>query len=473
MVAGIAAEMGWDDAAKGLALSSFFYGYAPCHFLNSWLSWRFGPRRILTCAALVQGALALSFPSIVRCGTLFPVLLTRLLMGCTQAALNPCLMQLIGAWLPPNEASRGYGIICCGDSAGAALAFVLTPQLMHSYGWPATFYATGGASVAWACLAFRWLYDAPARHPRLVAAERGWLAGELRASATGMARGGGRVPWRALFCRTQVLCLPLVIFCTAWGWYVFLTFLPQYLHNQLNFNLNASGGVALLPYTSHLLGQLGAGVVADRMLEARHFTPTTVRRLFHSAGALGAAALLLGTAYARSAPVAVALITGSNFMFGLCAAGALVVPTSLSACHAGLLGGTAFGLGNMAGIVAPLVTGWVLESGHCPHDTKGRLPPITPTCRAAWEMVFLTSAGAFASAALIFTVFGSAEPLTGLGGAVMENMDGCRREAEEADAGARWTDPMALSDPVPLMINASIGHGGPAHVETGSSSRSP
>lgn len=77
----------------------------------------------------------------------------------------------------------------------------------------------------------------------------------------------------------------------------------------------------------------------------------------------------------------------------------------LSDEFAGILGGLANGFGNLAGAVAPAVTGAILALGGCPKGDA----PIGPACHSAWIWAFLVSAIGSVLAAVVFLVFGSAE----------------------------------------------------------------
>ena len=70
-------------------------------------------------------------------------------------------------------------------------------------------------------------------------------------------------------------------------------------------------------------------------------------------------------------------------------------------------------VGNIAGILAPVVTGVELQKGGCPVDTPPTNastpppPPISAGCRDAWAAVWSISAGWLVAGALIFTAFAS------------------------------------------------------------------
>lgn len=238
---GIAAELGWDNSTKGTVLSSFFYSYTFVQLVTGWLAVRFGPRCVLCTAFAGQGALSLAFPQIAKSGSLPLVLAARILLGCFQAAFIPSQMQLCAAWLAPAELSRGYAFSDAGSSVGAAIALGLTPLLMKSYGWPSAFYASGALSILWMSAAFHSLsngpsVDTPGQRLHILENEAAALSERSTQRSTQQSKAAA-TPWRALLCNASVLCLPICFFAGNYGWYVFLTFLPQYIHNQLGLDL--------------------------------------------------------------------------------------------------------------------------------------------------------------------------------------------------------------------------------------------
>ena len=77
--------------------------------------------------------------------------------------------------------------------------------------------------------------------------------------------------------------------------------------------------------------------------------------------------------------------------FGSLSSGAWVTPMVLSVRYAGLLEGVINGFGNAAGIVAPLLTGVLLDGGECPRDDAPK-QPISSSCHRAWLLVFFLAA---------------------------------------------------------------------------------
>jgi len=214
---GIAAEMGWSDTQKGLVLSSFFYGYVLAHSPMGWLVVRYGARRIQFCGYAAQALLALSFPTIVRSGSISAVFITRVLLGVAQATQVPSMIHLLAAWLPTSEQTGGMAIADCGGALGAATTLATAPLLMK-FGWPTVFYTSAGLSTAWLLLALRWLHNSPAVSPRVGAREARYLRTQRKFSTPPPTARRQRTPWRALFCNAQVLCMLPAFFAINYPW---------------------------------------------------------------------------------------------------------------------------------------------------------------------------------------------------------------------------------------------------------------
>ena len=418
---GIAAEMGWDDADKGLALSAFFYGYV-LQFVPGWLTVRFGPRRVLATALLVQAALTFALPMCIRTRSLAVVMWARALDGVMQGAFYPSLSQTIPQWYDGRGRSRAYAIADCGNSVGAVIAMVLAPQIMQTWGWPRVFEVGAMASLAIAlgvaCLLPGQLASGGGVSVQVDASAVRTLAGVTDDEPNAATACRTPLSARAILCRRKVLLLGPVFFCETYAWYVFLTFLPLYCSNQLGFSPMHSGVAAALPYVALVIGQNGWATLADglisrsisrRPLRAR----THVRKLFEIAGG-GSCALLLGFLAlgggTLSSDEVVAVVTSANFAYSASGGGgARLLPLDEYPGVEGLVMGYANAVGNTAGILAPLVTGELLQQAGCPQDrpaANGSLPfappHISPACREAWTAVWGLSAGWLAAGVLLF-----------------------------------------------------------------------
>ena len=152
-------EYGWSDSEMGVALSSFFYGYATMQIPSGWLSARFGGKRVLAVCVALWSMFTIVTPLAVKVsfGTL---LAARVGMGLAEAASMPCVHSIIGAWFPPSEVSFAISFSTSGQAVGTIIALVSSP--MVSWYWPFVFYFYGIIGLVWTCL----LYTSPSPRDR-------------------------------------------------------------------------------------------------------------------------------------------------------------------------------------------------------------------------------------------------------------------------------------------------------------------
>ena len=70
--------------------------------------------------------------------------------------------------------------------------------------------------------------------------------------------------------------------------------------------------------------------------------------------------------------------------------------------------------GNIAGIVAPALTGVLLDQGHCPKasaNTTAAPEEVLPSCQAAWDKVFLIAVAVSVAGTLAYIVVGGWHPV--------------------------------------------------------------
>lgn len=465
---GIAAQNGWGDAEKGLALSAFFYGYI-CQWAVGMLMARIGARRTLVASMALQACLSLAFPWCS--GSLALVMVARALDGVLQGAFYPALGMTTAAWFDGGSRGRAYAAADCGNSVGAVLAMTGTPLLMASGGWPLTFVVGGCASALVAVAAAAFIRDRPpppvgvvaedddALHaaPRTapivadgvqadrVGGDGGALSrthvGPLAATGRPLAEvsgtrackqrtlvSSGRGAWTAVLCSRNVLFLCPTFFCETYTWYVFLTFLPLYCEHMLGFSLVHGGSIAAAPYLACVIGVNMWAALADCCIRNRTLRPGSVRKLFCAIGLLAPSAMLALLAapavfhdIVLSRAAVVAIIISANFVYSANGGGG-ARPAALEMAPpevTGVIIGFANAFGNVAGIVAPILTGWMLQRGACPLDHRTNASStanaeqhapshtassvaISPECTEAWAGVWATSAALLALGATLF-----------------------------------------------------------------------
>jgi ACS family sodium-dependent inorganic phosphate cotransporter len=225
----------------------------------------------------------------------------------------------------------------------------------------------------------------PEEHPTISAAELAYIQHGLVQTAPVEA-----VPWRRFFSSRVFWALLVGQFCTLWTWYMLLTWLPIYLVQARGFSLEEMGVYAMVPYLAMLLAANGAGWAADGLIR-RGVNITLVRKGFQSLCFVGSAGCLLLLAATTSQGLALLYITLGLGAVATSAAGFLVNHLDIGPRYAGVLMGITNTVGTIPGILAPVITGFIVQ-------VTGR-----------WELVFYLAAGISGVGGLIWLLFATGE----------------------------------------------------------------
>ena len=173
-------------------------------------------------------------------------------------------------------------------------------------------------------------------------------------------------PWAEIFACRPLWSVALCHFCVLWAQYLLISWLPTYFTQQVGLELGDSGLALLLPYLSPLVLTPTGGLVADALVR-RGVRVGVVRKAMVTLTLLGpAAAFGCLVANPRPSPVVATLLsTIAVGMLGFGDSGYWAAYVDLSPRYAGLLLGVGNTLGNFAGILVNLSTGFVLDACKC------------------------------------------------------------------------------------------------------------
>ena len=459
-------RFGWSEPTKGMVLSSFFWGYVPGQIPGAMLAQRFGGKAVLGAGIAATAVLTLAIPLcaaslpllyVLRAlmgfgeAVTYPaanVLYTRWMPAAERAALTAFANG--GAYLGTAAAfplageliARRRANATAPGAAGAAGAAAGAGGMSTS--WPLVFYVFGAVGCAW-CVAWWALAasspeecagmraeelayvqatrDADADALRLSKAAAAVVRGEEEGDegqgeqgvegAGGDEEGGGGTagaappvrksaspPWRAFLTHRAAWALYLNHGAANWGAYTLMTFLPDYMDRVLHYDTRRSGALTCLPYLLMFASTVAAGTLSDAM--ARR---TTVRRarivVLCGSYWLSAGSLLL-ISHLRSAPAAVACLTFTIGVSGAAAAAINCNYLDVSPHYAGQMYGVGNSLANVAGIVTPIVTGYILGGDGATAGAE------------QWQLVFQISAGFYLAASAVWLLFMEGRPVAAL-----------------------------------------------------------
>ncbi len=338
----ISTELNFSPAAQGVLLSGFFWSYALMQIPIGWAVDRFNAKWIYA-GAFALWSMACGFTGFAESFAVLVV--TRIVLGIGESAYFPASTKIVTQLFPPKERGFPSGLFECGTAYGAAIGSILTAYLISQYGWRTMFMVIGFVALLWL---IPWSLFVPSRRE---------LSPEAAPGPKPSVPSGSRK--RVITINRNLLGICAGLFFYNYRWYLLLTWLPSYLVNTRNMSIVSAGIWASLPHWLYATLQPVGGRLGDILIR-RGFEDTKVRKGLIVVGFLFGL-LILPVPLVKSVPVAIALLTASSLV-GISVANMLVIQqTCAPRKEVGIWAGAMNFSGNVAGIIAPLVTGFLVE----------------------------------------------------------------------------------------------------------------
>ena len=346
----IQADLGLSKAQLGIALSAFALPYALLQVFGGWLGDRIGARRTMTWLAVIWAVATVATGLAVGLATLVGA---RLLLGLGESAAFPSATQAMSRWLPAELRAMGQGIVHAASRLGNAVAPLVVGALIALGDWRLSFWVLGGLSLVWAVVWLRFYRDVPREHPRTTPVELAELPDGGAAPATRQA-----TPWRAMF--PALLPVLVVDFCYGWLLWIYLTWLPSLFKDEFGLKLGQFALYTSLVLLAGVVGDLAGGRLSDELLRRRD--PVLARRLPLVVGLTGSLLCLAPTLVVHSLTATTISLALAFFFLELTNSTIWALPMDIAPEHAGAASGlvnTGFGI---AGVISPVVVGFVLDA---------------------------------------------------------------------------------------------------------------
>jgi ACS family sodium-dependent inorganic phosphate cotransporter len=347
-------QFGWSQTLKGLVLSSFFVGYMLFMVVSGWLAREFGGKRVLAVSVIAWSLFTLLTPwaATVSIGALIAA---RIGLGIGEAAVMPATFELFGRWVPANERSRAVTRFLSGIPIGQVVGFMLTGWLTSRYGWPTSFYVFGAIGFVWTALWLVRVRNDPADDPRITAAESHLLQAANEHSEKEALRPASELMWKA-----PVLAIFIAHFCSNWGLYFLLAWLPSYFRDAMGLSFGNAGLYSAAPWLTAFVVGNATAVLADRMI-ARGVAVAFVRKLSLGTGLLGFATFLLLVHDVHSPTLALTLVCAATGSLSISWSSFAANLLDIAPRHCAVLMGMSNTLATIPGVAGVAITGWLLD----------------------------------------------------------------------------------------------------------------
>jgi MFS family permease len=337
----IAEAFGISPIGMGYLLSCFSWTYVLCLIPWGMATDRVGIRPVSQIGIVIWSAATMLTGF---AGGVMSMAAARLVMGGAEASAFPAAGRAVREWVPQESYGFANMLVVSGGYAGPAIGAVLFGWLAESFGWRAAFVVLGVFGFLWALAAMVWFRRPEDASPERPAAVKGERAGAFRELAASPSMWG-------LFL-TQGACV--------YSHYLFLTWLPSYLQVTRHLSILKTGMLSAVPFALTVVCSLIVARASDRLLHD-NTRQSGARRWMVAAMLLVSSAVLLtplvGATWLVLLLVTVSL-TGTSAATGLNSA--LLADLLASPENAGTATGILVVGGNVFGLLAPIVTGYVI-----------------------------------------------------------------------------------------------------------------
>ncbi|MDR5759063.1 MFS transporter [Caballeronia sp. LZ035] len=354
-------DLHFTHAQMGVVFSSFFVGYALFNFVGGVLSDKIGAKKVFGGAmgiwSLFCGATALA-------SSLASLIVLRVLFGMGEGPFSSSNSKMINNWFPRREVASAIGVLNSGTPLGGALAGPIVGYMAVQFGWRWAFVIIMLIGFAWLVLWALTTTEHPQQNRRVTKDElelivAGQTLGESKEQA---GQGGARL---GFYLRQPIiLATAFAFFSYNYVLFFFLSWFPTYLTEAHHMSLRDMSIATVIPWLLGSIGLAAGGFITDAILRVTG-KPLLARRIVLSV-CLGMAALCVGFAgRVQTTQGAVALM--SVTIFFLYVTGSVywaVIQDTVRRERVGSVSGFVHFLANLAGVIGPAVTGFIVEAAH-------------------------------------------------------------------------------------------------------------
>ncbi len=333
-------ELSISPSQLGILLSAFFWTYACLQPITGWLVDRFNVNWVIAGGFFLWSA-ATAATGLAR--TFAVLFALRLLLGIGESVAYPSYSKIIALHFPEEHRGLANSVVSAGLVLGPGCGMLLGGTLMARFGWRPFFLVLGLASLLWLVPWIKWM---PERRDSVEQKTNGApsLLEFLRL----------RSAWGT--------CIGL--FCGNYVNYFLITWLPFYMVRERHFSMGTMARVGGLAYLLAAGFSTLSGWLSDRWITSGA-TPTLVRKTF-TGGGIAMAGIFLGLAAAAGPRACLAMLVLGVISFGVSSSNTWAITQTLAGPQAaGRWTGFQNFVGNLAGVVAPALTGLVVaRTGH-------------------------------------------------------------------------------------------------------------
>lgn len=363
-------EFGLSPVQLGFVLSAFSWAYVIGQIPGGLFLDRFGTKKVYgtTLVLWSLATLAMGFTGEFSHGVTSALIIMfslRFALGLIESPSFPANARVAIMWFPKAERGRASSLFASSQYFAVAIFSPLSGWLVSAFGWPWPFFVLGMIGIM-AFFAWSWYMKEPRQHPQVSATELNHIidgGGLIDIDSLAVRKDNkrlSRATFRKLLTNRMLWCAYIGQYCTIALSYFFITWFPVYLVQARGMDILHAGFATVAPALFGFAGGISGGIISDYLIRTG-WTVSWARKTPYIVGML-MAATLIAAAGTSSNFWAIAIMSFAFYGKGIAAgAGTWAIISDTAPKEAVGLAGAIFNcVGNIAGIVTPIIFGYLV-----------------------------------------------------------------------------------------------------------------
>ena len=347
-------EFHFTDTQFGMILSAFGIGYLMLTGVGGWLVDKFGPR-IMWPLAAIAWSICVGFLGFAA--GFWSFITMRFFLGITEGPHFPAMTRSISNWIPPKERATALSIGLVAVPLSSVIGAPITSYLVSDFGWRTMFFSISTIGILWGAIWYYLFRDKPKDSPFVSEQELSLInTVEKRTDYTTKQQ----LNWRFILTHPALIANNIAYF--AFGYMLFFAtlWLPGYFLSQHGINLKSIGWYLTIPWLTGALFVKIGGIVSDWLYQKTGQSRVARAHLIWIPQML-AAIFFLCLSFTTTLKFAIVFLS-LGIGFGMIPQSVFFsINIDVAKGMAGSAQGISASCLSVAGIIAPLATGYLVD----------------------------------------------------------------------------------------------------------------
>jgi MFS family permease len=341
-------ELGLTNSQFGLIATSFFTLFSLGGVIGGFLANRAASIWVLAGLALMWSLCQL--PMMLSASVTLLVM-NRIALGFGEGPAYPVALHAIYKWFPNTRRAVPTSLIAIGALAGNGIAAPAIVAVIAAWSWQAAFGILGVVGLAW-CIA--------------------WLAfgreGSLASDGPSFSEPAAGLAYRRLLTRRTVIGVQIAGFSAYWLLTLAVVWMPTFLIQAFGYTPIQAGWIIMLVSLGQIVLLPGISILSDG-LKRRGIPSRSATGLVACACTLAAGLFIILMAHSDgSLPIIVCTVVAFSLCNAMFVLGPVLIAEVTPVAQRGAVLGVTNAITTLAGPLAPVLTGMVLDSVARPAD---------------------------------------------------------------------------------------------------------